>query len=237
MQSLLGSLSVWWLTVPWNAVGTWVSVILTLIVFSYLVGDNPLYRFVGHLFVGASVGYAFALAWHSVLAPRLQLLVASPAEYWYYGLFFALGLLLLLRSIPPLSSLANLPLAFLFGIGGALAIGGALSGSLLPQIQASLLLISPTGPGTAVEGWRRALDSLVLVLGTICVLLYFQFSRAKRGKVAQAWSSFAVFAGGIGKWVILATFGALFAGAIVARVSLLIARLDFLLGDWLNIAG
>jgi hypothetical protein len=33
------------------------------------------------------------------------------------------------------------------------------------------------------------------------------------------------------------TFGAIFANTIMARVSLLVGRINFLLGDWLNLLG
>ena len=235
MSQLQGVLSLLWAAVPWQAVGTWVAVVLSLVVFSYLVGDNPLYRFVEHLFVGASVGYAFALAWHSILAPRLRLLFNDPGTYWYYAVFFALGLVLLLRSISSVSWLADIPLALLFGVGAALAIGGALVGSLVPQLQAAVLLISPYRLGSSGTAWARALESLILTVGTVSVLLYFHFSKARKGGAPRVWGAFARFAGGIGKWFIMVAFGALFAYAIVARVALLIDRMGFLLGDWLGI--
>lgn len=235
MGDLLNTLSAWAGALPWQTIGMWVSVILTLVVFSYLLGDNPLYRLVEHLFVGASVGYAAVLVWHSILAPRLQMLLADPDTYWYYGLFLAMGLMLLLRSIPAVSCLANIPLAFLFGVGAALAVGGALAGSLVPQLRASLVSISPNNLGAGRGGWTQALNNLVLALSTICVLLYFYFSRAKKGRISLGWTAFVRFWGGIGKWIILVTFGALFAHAVIARVALLIARLDFLLSDWLGI--
>ena len=41
--------------------------ILTLLVFSYLIGDNPLFRIAIYLFIGVSSGYAASVVWHSVL--------------------------------------------------------------------------------------------------------------------------------------------------------------------------
>ena len=45
--------------------------ILTLMVLSYLVGDNPLFRVAMHLLVGAAAGYAGAIALGNVLRPGL----------------------------------------------------------------------------------------------------------------------------------------------------------------------
>ena len=51
-----------------------VGLILTLMVFSYLIGDNPLFRFAIYLFIGVSSGYAAAVVLRSVLLPKIGLL-------------------------------------------------------------------------------------------------------------------------------------------------------------------
>lgn len=48
-----------------------VSFLFTLMVLSYLMGDNPLFRLAIHIFIGVSAGYAAAVAWHQVLSPKL----------------------------------------------------------------------------------------------------------------------------------------------------------------------
>ena len=73
-------------------VGTWVAAFLTLMVLSYLFGNNPFFRLAQYLFIGVAAGYAVVLAWNQVLWPRLQLLFWDPLTYWYYGVFFVLGL-------------------------------------------------------------------------------------------------------------------------------------------------
>ena len=45
--------------------------LLTLMVFRYLIGDNPLFRFAIYLFIGVSSGYAATIIWHDVLVPKL----------------------------------------------------------------------------------------------------------------------------------------------------------------------
>jgi len=51
--------------------GTLVAAILTLFVFSYLLGDNVLYRLAEHLFVGATVGYITVVVFHTVISSKL----------------------------------------------------------------------------------------------------------------------------------------------------------------------
>jgi hypothetical protein len=117
------------------------------------------------------------------------------------------------------------PLAFVIGVGAALAVGGALTGILVPQITATIVPLNPTLPP------ERLLNNLVIVLGTISTLVYFHFTRAANrpgGRVIEV-------VGSVGKWVILVTFGAIFANVVMGRISLLIGRVQFLLVDWLRV--
>src|SRR5512136_2039240 len=52
-------------------IGPIVAMLLTIMVLSYLIGDNPLFRLASHLFIGVAAGYAGALAARSVLWPGL----------------------------------------------------------------------------------------------------------------------------------------------------------------------
>ena len=49
----------------------WVGGLLTLMIFSFLYKDNPLYKFAEHLFVGVSAGYWMVVAFWTTLIPNL----------------------------------------------------------------------------------------------------------------------------------------------------------------------
>ncbi len=117
-----------------------ISFLLTLMVLSYLIGDNPLFRVAIYIFIGVSAGYVAAIAWHQVLYPRLflPLLPASLGERLLLIIPLVLGLLLLLKLSPRTASAGTLPMAFLVGVGAAVAIGGAVLGTLFPQTQAAM---------------------------------------------------------------------------------------------------
>ncbi|MGB3905416.1 MAG: hypothetical protein WBB22_10870 [Anaerolineae bacterium] len=209
----------------------WIAAILTLIVYSYLLADNPLYRLAEHLFVGSSVGYAAVVILHNILRPRLLEPLAQDAGVsWPYVIPLLLGLLLLTKARTTIAWLGNSSLAFLFGVGAALAIGGALLGSFLPQIQASWVSIWPATAGSV----ELAVDNVCLTVGTIGTLAYFYFTmgsgRGPRNALIRFWAT-------VGKWVMLITFGAIFGNRIMGYVSLLIERAYFLLGDWLGLVG
>jgi hypothetical protein len=213
-----------------QVVGVWVAALLTLAVLSYILGDNPLFRLAQYLFVGVAAGYAAALAWNHVLWPRALLLLSDPVGYWYYGLFFLLGLMLLARGVGAITVLGNLPLGVLFGTGAGLALGGTLTGTLVPQVGATMLPLSGVG-------WASAVNRLLLALGTIATLSAFHFtSRGKRalGRVVQGAIGLL---GGIGRKVIVIAFGALLAGALFTFFTVLRSRIDFLYFEWLPLLG
>jgi preprotein translocase subunit SecF len=63
-------------------IGLLVGFILTLMVFSYLLGDNILYRLALYVFVGLSAGYLTLVTVDTVLLPWLnQTVLASPARH------------------------------------------------------------------------------------------------------------------------------------------------------------
>ena len=212
-----------------DIVGGWVAFALTLMVFSYLLGDNPLFRLAAHIFVGVSVGYAVVVAWHSVLWPRLFApLTQDPLANWIAWPPLVLGLLLLARARSGWSWLANLPMGFLFGVGAAVSVGGAVLGTIYPQVRASFVSLNPQSYG---GNWGGVVDGLILALGTIGTLFYFYFVAPRPEGRGGLWRGVQRFWGAVGRWAIMVAFGAIFAGAILSRLSLLAARVQFLWGQ------
>jgi len=216
--------------------GVWVAALLTLSVLSYIVGRNTFFRLAEYLFVGVAAGYAGSVTWHNALAPRLRLLVYDPAGHWHYLLFTLLGLMLLARGLRSLSAAANLPLAVLVGTGAGLALGGALTGTLVAQMQASLISVSPADYGGGVVGWAYALDAALLVLGTVAVLVSYRFVQSE-GRLGTALESVLRPVSAVGRTLILIAFGALLAGALLSFFAILVSRVDFLVRDWLGLFG
>jgi len=218
-----------------QVVGTWIAALLTLVTLSYVLGSNPAFRVAEHLLVGIAAGYAAGLVWNNMLWPRLQLLIYEPATHWHYGVFFVLGLLLLCRASRSVSLLGNLPLGVLFGIGAALALGGALTGTLIPQIRASVTSLSPADYGGGLLGWAYVIDAFLVAAGTIATLTAFHFTASDRGPLRAVWHRLLRAVGGAGSGLITITFGALFASAALSFFAILNSRLMFLLQDWLHL--
>ena len=67
----------------------------------------------------------------------------------------------------------------------------------------------------------------VLLVGTVFALIYFFFSVPHRGPIGHMASA--------GIWIMMIGFGASFGYTVMARLSLLIGRVFFLLKDWLHL--
>jgi hypothetical protein len=205
-----------------------ISFLLTLMVLSYLIGDNPIFRIARYIFIGVSAGYVAAVAWHQVVYPRLilPLLSASLGERLLLIVPLVLGLMLLLKLSARTASVGILPMAFLVGVGAAVAIGGAVMGTLFPQTQASMKALDLS---TAGQFWlERIFEGTFMLIGTVTALTYFHFGAKatatgpQRGKLVSLLSW-------VGQIFIAITFGVLFAGVFMAALTALIERLNFII--------
>ncbi|MCK4251234.1 hypothetical protein KAX97_07285 [candidate division WOR-3 bacterium] len=201
---------------PW----IWLSALLTLAIFSFLFRDNIIYQFAEHLFVGMSAGYLIAITWHNQMLPNLfePLFIQGNLVYIIPLLF---GLCYFARFIPKIGYLVRLPIAFLLGWGSGAIIPAIFQRDILKQTQGTLLVRE------AFSKWDTGLWAIIMLIGVISVLIYFFFSKERKGIMKPAANLGIIF--------LMLGFGASFGYTVMSRISLLIGRLQFLLGDWLGI--
>jgi hypothetical protein len=200
---------------------------LTLCVFSYLFGDNFFFRLATYSFVGVSAGYVFVLVIFQVLIPRLII----PLQNYGIGelLVFVIppligGALLLTKISPRLSGLGTIPMAYLVGVGAAVAVGGAVFGTLAGQING----VTSTIAISFVEGF-------IVLVGTICTLAYFQFGGSAKAGQPAARSALVEGLAKAGQVFIGITLGALFAGVYTAALTAFMERIEFLVTTIANL--
>lgn len=222
--------------------GLIVGAVLTLVIFSYLLADNALYRWALALIVGAAVGYAAAIAVQFVVQEWItqvssgQETVAKLA----YMVPLLLGCLLLFkgftssRLLGRLSIVGNIPLGYLVGVGAGVSVSGALMGTILP-------LVLTTGGGVRVEqGLLGLLQGIVLLLTTIITLLAFSAQARKRAEADVEASDWRRGLQQVGAAFIAVALGSAFAGAISSALTALVMRLwqlAALLGRLIGLAG
>jgi hypothetical protein len=219
-----------------------VSFVLTLLVFSYLLGDNVLFRIVTYIFVGVSSGFVTVMLIQQIIWPHLLQPMIGGGSLVEIGLNLVpliLGALLFTKLSPRFSSLGNFSMAYLVGIGAAVIIGGAVFGTLLPQTVATIDLFDLNrAAANQISPIWQLLQGIVFVLGALTTLIYFQFSA--RSKLKQGPPQRPPLVEGIarfGQVFIAITLGALFAGVYGAAITALIERLDFLRETVLKLFG
>jgi hypothetical protein len=208
-------------------IGGIVASLLTLMVFSYLLGANPLWRIAQSLLVGVSVGYVSLVVLTQVVAPQVARVIqpaegAAPADRWFAAVPIALGLLLLLRLAYPGAWPSSLGLNLVVVVGASLALGGALAGAVIPQALDTMRLLDFSrldAPGIAA-----IVGNIVLVAGVICALAYFAFGARANGTRPVIVRELSV----AGRWVLVIAFGAILGSLATTFYVALIDRLGFL---------
>ncbi len=195
-----------------------VGFLLTLMVFSYLIGDNLFFRFAVYLFVGVSAGYAASVAFYQVILGHLITPLFDPTNAGRVLLIVPLLLsaLLVLRLIPGLKSLGTPAVAYLVGVGAAVAVGGSVLGTLFPQIMSA---IEPFG------SFQNILTGMVLLVATTLTLVYFHYGAHRTPDGAVKRNVFVEALSWGGRLFVGITLGALFAGVYSAALTALIERI------------
>jgi len=199
---------------PW----IWIGAVLTLMIFSFLYKDNPFYKFGEHLFVGIANGYYIVYYWQNALKPNL--FEPLSAGQFIYIVPLLLGLMYFTRFIPRISWVVRIPIGFTIGWGAGLSIPAYFQADILRQLEGTV--VTPATFSNPANGiW-----AVIILIGVVCTLIYFFFSREHKGLLGSASRLGIIF--------IMIGFGASFGYTVMARVSLLIGRIQFLLGPWLG---
>mgnify|MGYP001393816759 FL=1 len=212
------------LPMDWEGLGVVVAAGLTLALYSFLYKDNPFFKMAENLFVGVAAAYVFGQYWYPTIYGeiwvRLSGLSKGPGvsgDAWLLAPTL-LGLLMLTRFSQRFSWLSRLSFAFFVGLGAGLTIPRTISSFILAQIEATIQPLS----------WSLAgFNLLVILVGVVSVLIYFFFSMEHKGAVGKV--------SRLGIAFLMISFGASFGYTIMARLSLLIGRISFLMDDWLNV--
>ena len=216
---------------PTDLIWTIVAFVLTLMIFSYLFGDNLMFRIVTYLFVGVSAGYVATMLLYQIILPRL-VWPALKADFLTVLVPLILSVFLVAKLFPRFSSLGNIPMGYVVGVAAAVVIGGAVLGTLFGQGQASINMFSLSAPIASPDGMLQVLGAIFILVGTVCTLAYFNFGAVARPTVAASEpphrAPVVELLARIGQIFIAITLGALFAGIFAASMTALIERLDFI---------
>lgn len=204
---------------PADAVATWVAALATLVVLGGLLGERRAFGWSQHLLAGLATGFLGLLAIREVIVPRLlEPLLADPGNR--VDLWVGLGLLGLAAGAPWLPrSVTAVPVSIALGSLAAFALGGAIVGTLLPQLATTI-----ARPAGGLVSTTVAIASAGVSLLVLTSFLH----GGPRGRLLGAASS-------AGRWLLVAGLGGWLGYLLLSRLILLMDRIGFLLGDWLGI--
>ncbi len=140
---------------PAEVVGTWVAALATLVVLGSLLGERRVFGWSQHLLAGLATGFLALIAIREVIAPRLiEPLAADPGgrpELWG-----GVALVAAAAAAPWLPRrITSVPTSVAIGALAAFALGGAVVGTLLPQLAAAIVRPGGGLGATAVGVARR----------------------------------------------------------------------------------
>ena len=211
-----------------------IGIALTVMVFSYILGDRLFFGIATHLLIGVSAGFLALVVIQKIILPYLimPLTYETGTDFFLALVPLALSILLVLMLFRRGTHAGSIPLAFLGGALAALAIIGVTRGTLAPQILSTVGRFAPEQLMHETEPqWSAILEALTILLGVIAVLFVFHHQgQSKAGDVVKP--VFLEGIGSIGQIFIGITFGALFVGlfssALIALISSLSEIIDFI---------
>ena len=189
-------------------------VILTLCVFSFLYKDNPFYKFAERLVAGVAAGFWTMLLYHTNFYDKV-ILKAQSVWAWpsfknidfYYIIPVLLGLAMWTRFSKKYAWISRYSLAFYIGISTGVSVPVYMYTFIFKQLSATMIPLN-------------SIINIIVVLGVLCSLFYFFFSKAHTG-------AFGVVSK-IGIYTLMIGFGAGFGMTVMGRVALLVQRVIFL---------
>lgn len=227
----------------WSIATILVGGVATLAIFSFIFKENSFYRFFEHLFVGIASGWGIIVTiknflWPVIISPLLGFDRAQfPDGTWtepYNSLYLlyllpaGLGLFYYSSYSTRYSWLAKLVIGLSLGASAGLAFEGFFN-QMLPQLQGSFKpLVVFFGEDSERVGqfdWFTSLNNILFVFTLLSVMYYFFFSFKNTSPVLSKVSS-------CGRYLMMICFGAYFGSTVMARMALLVERLQFLIGPW-----
>lgn len=211
--------------------------VATLAIYSFLIKENPFYRFFEHLFIGIAAGFIpiFTIRdflWPKIIEPLLGLnIVRYPdgtfsEDYnsWFLLYLFpmAFGLLYYFIFSKRHAWLAKLVIGLSLGVGGGIAFKGFFA-EQIPQLKSSFkpLIVMEEG----IINYLASFENLFFVFTLLAVMYYFfftfKFTKQGTGSIAVS-----------GRWLMMICFGSFFGSTVMARLALLVERIEFLIGAW-----
>jgi len=203
------------MTIP-EMLGTLMAATFTLMVYSFFYKENKAYRLAEHIFIGLAVAHGAVTSskyiWDTALTP----LLTKGETYWILPML--VGLLFLFFFVKKYFWIYRIPISTVVGTGIGLGMAGLMRTQFVDQIKATIGLANPKAAWYSADYLINMVIVAIMVIGT---LAFFIFTIEQKGALK--------YAAHVGRWTMMIAFGAAFGFTVMARMSLLIGRMQFLL--------
>jgi hypothetical protein len=196
--------------------GTLMAAAFTLMVYSFLYKENKAYRFAEHVFIGLAVAHSTVISSKYVWDTAFTPLITKGDTFWILSIL--VGLLYVFFFSKKYFWIYRIPVSTVVGTGIGLGMAGLLRSQFIDQIIGTIGLPDPKA--TWISG-SYYINVVLIAIGTIGTLFFFIFTMEQKGPL--------LYASQVGRWTMMIAFGAAFGFTVMARMSLLIGRLQFLL--------
>jgi hypothetical protein len=213
----------------------------TISIYSFLIKENQIFRFFEHIFIGIAAGLLPILSLRNFLYPNILAPLfdvdrvvfpdgTSPAPYNNYLLFYSIpllfGTLYYFIYSKKYNWLAKVVIGFTLGASAGLAFK-AFFNEVIPQIISSFKPLVVFDEARSIN-WFESINNCIFIftLGAVFFYFFFSFKSESRGAHAVRVS---------GRYLMMICFGAFFGSTVMARMALLVERVQFLIDDWARV--
>jgi len=196
-----------------DALGNMIAAACILSIYSFLYSENKAFRLVEHLFVGIAAGHVVVTTIYTL---RSSLWIPLTRGNTVLVIPFILGLMVYFIFSKKHSYIYRLPMALVIGIGTGLSLRAAAHAQLAVQIATTMLPLVKT-PFNALDTF----NNILIVILVIATVTYFFFHWEQRGPLGVSSK--------IGRYAMMAAFGASFANTVMGRFAVFVGQMDFLL--------
>ena len=195
----------------------WIGALWVIFVYSFIIRDNPLFKFCEATMIGTTAGVFTVIAFDNI--KKLALLPLIEKQAYINMIPLIIGILMFAQVSRRHIYLSRLPIAIMLGGG----IGVAMSRTITSNIVKQLSVIMVKLPKTPYE----ILNIIILIVGLLGTLLVFTYTRERKGPFGWVTK--------IGEYLMMAAMGSTFGLLITMRVTYVITRLQIIVFDLLGL--
>ncbi len=176
--------------------GIWLAAIASAAIYSYLLGDNDIYKLAEHVFVGAGAGHSITAGFANIRDSAWKPLTQGGSFALIIPVI--LGIMLYARFTKKYAYLSRWALALMVGVGTGVLMRGLPSSQIIQQLRSTMLPLN-------------SIDNVIIILGTLGSITYFLFTLKAPAPVRAL--------NALGRWAMMVCFGASFGAAVSQRTS------------------